>query len=269
MYSFRMSFWAVPRSASAGTPWLLGDEFVEEEQERCRRVDGHGRRDFAERDVREEELHVRDRVDGHSGPPHLPERMRIVRVVAELGREVESDREARLPPLEQVAEPLVRLLGGCEPCVLADRPRPAPVHVRVGPTRERELARRLEVEPRNVRGSVDRLDLDARVRFAPVLLDGHQLERLPPTPRVGCLRAGGRQAFRRPARAGRHGEQRVELAEGATAADVWASLPDGLGERPDGLVLAVNRRYAAEDTPLADGDEVALIPRSRVAHRSA
>jgi MoaE-MoaD fusion protein len=56
------------------------------------------------------------------------------------------------------------------------------------------------------------------------------------------------------------GEQHVELAEGATAADAWASLADRLGERPDGLVLAVNRRYAAEDTPLADGDEVALIP---------
>jgi len=56
------------------------------------------------------------------------------------------------------------------------------------------------------------------------------------------------------------GEQEVELAEGATAGDVWASLRDGLGERPDGLVLAVNRHYAAEDTPLADGDEVALIP---------
>jgi molybdopterin converting factor subunit 1 len=56
------------------------------------------------------------------------------------------------------------------------------------------------------------------------------------------------------------GEQQVDLAEGAVAADVWASLLDRLGERPDGLVLAVNRRYAAEDTPLADGDEVALIP---------
>ena len=183
----------------------LGHQLVQEEQERCRRVDGHGRRDLAERDVREEELHVRDRVDGDSGPPHLPERMRIVRVVAELGRKVESDREARLPPLEQVAEPLVRLFGGCEPRVLADRPRPAPVHVRVGPARERELPGRLELESRNVRGGVDRLDLDARVRFAPVLLDGHQLERLPPSPRVGCLRAGGRQALRRPARAGGHG----------------------------------------------------------------
>jgi molybdopterin converting factor subunit 1 len=56
------------------------------------------------------------------------------------------------------------------------------------------------------------------------------------------------------------GEQQVELAEGATAADVWVVLRDRLGERPGGLVLAVNRRYAAEDTPLADGDEVALIP---------
>ena len=56
------------------------------------------------------------------------------------------------------------------------------------------------------------------------------------------------------------GEQQVELAEGAIAADVWASLPDRLGERARRARLAVNRRYAAEDTPLADGDEVALIP---------
>ncbi len=56
------------------------------------------------------------------------------------------------------------------------------------------------------------------------------------------------------------GEQQVELAEGATAADVWAALHERLGERPDGLVLAVNRRYATDDTPLTEGDEVALIP---------
>ena len=56
------------------------------------------------------------------------------------------------------------------------------------------------------------------------------------------------------------GEQHVELAEGALAADVWPMLRDRLGDRPEGLVLAVNRRYAADDTPLSDGDEVALIP---------
>src|SRR6187455_1682371 len=34
----------------------------------------------------------------------------------------------------------------------------------------------------------------------------------------------------------------------------------GLGEEPAGLVYAVNRTYVERGTPLADGDEVALIP---------
>jgi molybdopterin synthase catalytic subunit/molybdopterin converting factor small subunit len=46
--------------------------------------------------------------------------------------------------------------------------------------------------------------------------------------------------------------------EAATLADVWPSL--GLGKEPEGLLYAVNRRYAPRDTSLADGDEVALIP---------
>jgi molybdopterin synthase catalytic subunit/molybdopterin converting factor small subunit len=54
------------------------------------------------------------------------------------------------------------------------------------------------------------------------------------------------------------GERRLELAEGARVADVWAALD--LGERPAGLLYAVNRRYAAGDQPLSPGDEVALIP---------
>ena len=40
--------------------------------------------------------------------------------------------------------------------------------------------------------------------------------------------------------------------------DVWPAL--ALGEEPAGLLYAVNREYAAPDRPLADGDEVALIP---------
>jgi molybdopterin synthase catalytic subunit/molybdopterin converting factor small subunit len=46
--------------------------------------------------------------------------------------------------------------------------------------------------------------------------------------------------------------------DAATLADVWPAL--GLGDEPDGLLYAVNRRYAPRDTSLADGDEVALIP---------
>ena len=53
-------------------------------------------------------------------------------------------------------------------------------------------------------------------------------------------------------------ERVLEVPEGARAGDVWPQL--GLGEEPDGLVYAVNRAYAGRDAPLADGDEVALIP---------
>jgi MoaE-MoaD fusion protein len=44
----------------------------------------------------------------------------------------------------------------------------------------------------------------------------------------------------------------------ARVADVWPALD--LGDEPAGLLYAVNRRYAAPDQELADGDEVALIP---------
>ena len=50
----------------------------------------------------------------------------------------------------------------------------------------------------------------------------------------------------------------VELAAGATVADIWPALE--LGAEPSGLLYAVNRRYAERDQQLADGDEVALIP---------
>jgi molybdopterin synthase catalytic subunit len=54
------------------------------------------------------------------------------------------------------------------------------------------------------------------------------------------------------------GERSVELPEGSRVEDTWATLD--LGEEPDGLLYAVNRRYAPRDQELADGDEVALIP---------
>jgi molybdopterin synthase catalytic subunit/molybdopterin converting factor small subunit len=55
-----------------------------------------------------------------------------------------------------------------------------------------------------------------------------------------------------------HGEQRLELADGASVGDVWPRL--GLGEEPDGLLYAVNKVYAERSAALGDGDEVALIP---------
>ena len=55
------------------------------------------------------------------------------------------------------------------------------------------------------------------------------------------------------------GERPLELPDGALASDVWPEL--GLGEEePAGLLYAVNREYAEAEHPLAEGDEVALIP---------
>jgi MoaE-MoaD fusion protein len=54
------------------------------------------------------------------------------------------------------------------------------------------------------------------------------------------------------------GQRELELPEGAEVADVWPALQ--LGDEPAGLLYAVNMAYAERGQPLADGDEVALIP---------
>ena len=56
----------------------------------------------------------------------------------------------------------------------------------------------------------------------------------------------------------RAGYAERELAGLERVGDVWPAL--GLGDEPAGLLYAVNKEYADRDRPLADGDEVALIP---------
>jgi molybdopterin synthase catalytic subunit len=54
----------------------------------------------------------------------------------------------------------------------------------------------------------------------------------------------------------------VELAEASTVADVWPAVAQAvpLGDKPDGVMVAVNRTYAEPGQQLVEGDEVALIP---------
>ncbi len=165
MYSLRMSFWTVPRSAALLDALLLGDELVEQEQQRRRCVDRHRRRDPVERDPLEQELHIGERVDRDAGPAHLALGTRIVGVEPELGREVERDREAGLTLTEEVAIAGIRLLGRGEASVLADRPRPSPIHVRVDAAGEGRLSRTLQLVGDVVR-RVNRLQLDSRLRQA-------------------------------------------------------------------------------------------------------
>ena len=56
----------------------------------------------------------------------------------------------------------------------------------------------------------------------------------------------------------RAGWSERELEGVARVADVWPALE--LGDEPEGLLYAVNRQYAEREHPVADGDEVALIP---------
>lgn len=55
----------------------------------------------------------------------------------------------------------------------------------------------------------------------------------------------------------------LDLSEGATAEDAWASLvlaSPRLAERRGSLSASVNRRYASFEEPLREGDEVVFIP---------
>jgi molybdopterin converting factor subunit 1 len=54
------------------------------------------------------------------------------------------------------------------------------------------------------------------------------------------------------------GARELELPDGAVVADVWSALE--LGDEPTGLLYAVNKTFAERTAPLAEGDEVALIP---------
>ena len=61
------------------------------------------------------------------------------------------------------------------------------------------------------------------------------------------------------------GQERLDLdvPAGATPDDVWQRLTAGrpeLASRRRNLAAAVNRRYAAFVTPLAEGDELVFIP---------
>jgi molybdopterin synthase catalytic subunit/molybdopterin converting factor small subunit len=56
----------------------------------------------------------------------------------------------------------------------------------------------------------------------------------------------------------RAGWSEREIEDVTRVDEVWTAI--GLGPEPEGLLYAVNREYAERNRPLADGDEVALIP---------
>jgi hypothetical protein len=137
---------------------------VEREQDRGGAVDREAGADLVQRDLVEEELGVRERVDGDADPADLLRDLRVVGVVAALGGQVERDDQAGAALIEEVAVTPIGFLGGAEPRVLPEGPQPAPVPGGKVAPGERELARgRLVRGP--VAGSVDRPHRDSGRRL--------------------------------------------------------------------------------------------------------
>lgn len=60
-------------------------------------------------------------------------------------------------------------------------------------------------------------------------------------------------------------ERSVQVPAGATPLHLWRQLEladawPGGARLPEGLRVAINQAFAAADTPLADGDELAFLP---------
>ena len=148
---------------------LFGDELIEQQQHRGRRVDRHRRRHLVQRDAVEQQPHVLDRVDRHADLAHLTVRQRGIGVQAHLGRQVERDGQPGGARREQLVVAGIGLGGGSESGVLAHGPGPLGVHGRVDAPGERVgagLAQPLVQSGRDIARGVQRGDLESGFRLA-------------------------------------------------------------------------------------------------------
>ena len=143
---------------------LLGRDDVEGEHRQHRAVHGHGNRHLVERDLVEQNFHVRQRVDGDTGFAHVPGHPWVIAVIAAMGRQIERDRQALLPGGQIATIEGVGLLGRGKARILADRPGPPGIHRGIGPARIRLETRQARID--RVRAGVERLDGDALGRLA-------------------------------------------------------------------------------------------------------
>ena len=155
---------------------LLRHELIEQQQHRRGGIDRHRRRDPVQGYAVKQDLHVLERVDRDTDLADLAVGHGVVRVIADLGGQVEGDREPGLALVEQVAVALVGFRRCAEACVLAHGPQAAAIHVFVDAPRVWECARRRFLAAPILR-RVNRLQRDAAVvsegGLPPVATVGH------------------------------------------------------------------------------------------------
>ena len=129
--------------------------------------------------------------------PDLAEAARVVGVQPELRRQVEGHAQAGRAVREQVLVALVGLLRRRVARVLAHRPAPLAVHLRVHAARVRELPGLPQIQVLGqVRARVQRLDLDARIREAARIIGADDRRHGQIRRRVLVLDGHGRQVTR-------------------------------------------------------------------------
>ena len=110
---------------------FLGDQLVEQQQDRRGRVDRHARADLIEWQAAEQDPHVGDAVDGYADSTDLALCPLMVAVVTHLGGQIERTTQPGLAGVEQELEPLVGRCRGAKAGVLPHSPQLAAVHRRV------------------------------------------------------------------------------------------------------------------------------------------
>ena len=141
---------------------LLGMSQEHGPDDGSRTIDGHGCADGFQVDVPEENLHVRQRIDGDAAFADFTRSCRVVRVETHESRQVKCDRKAGLSLPEQVKKALVGVPGGTEAAELPHGPESAAVHAGMNApgvgrfTGEPQLL--FGIEAFQVVGSVESLD---------------------------------------------------------------------------------------------------------------
>ena len=85
-------------------------------------VHRHGYAHFFERDLIEKDLHILDRVNGHTGFSHIPHHTRMIRIIAAMRSQIEGDRQSHLARSEVLPIKGVGFLGRGKARVLANSP---------------------------------------------------------------------------------------------------------------------------------------------------
>ena len=150
---------------------LFSRHDVERHDGQHRAVHSHRYGHLVERNLVEENLHVQHGVDGHPGLAHVAGHALVVRIVAAMGGQIESHREALLPRRQIAAVEGVGFLGRGEARVLANGPGLAGIHGGIGAAQIRRQTGRVcqVLHSLEIRAGVPGLDGDVfrRQPFGP------------------------------------------------------------------------------------------------------